>query len=267
MKKDNIDLKIRESMVKMSEDVQPSDDMFERIKSQIEFEQSRKEKVVTMKRNRKMLKVASVACALMITTVGVYAGGKAAGYFGSSSSVYKYKDVPTIEQMEKETGIRKAFLDEFANGYKFDGAVVKDLATIDGNGNKLDKTKAMHLTYKKSNEGDVFLEAYKKMPSEQLFSDEKNPIENSRIVNINGVDVRVATINMKVVPPEYEPTEEEKQLEKEGKLMISYGSEKVENYISVSAVWEKDGVVYSMGSVEKEGIPEQTLIDMAEELI
>ncbi len=77
----------------MSEDVQPSDDMFEKIKSQIEFEQSRKEKVVTMKRNRKMLKVASVACALMITTVGVYAGGKAkaVGYFGSSSSVYKYK--------------------------------------------------------------------------------------------------------------------------------------------------------------------------------
>ena len=56
MEKDNLDLKIRKAMVYMSEDVQPSDDMFERIKSQIEFEQSRKEKVVTMKRNRKLLK-------------------------------------------------------------------------------------------------------------------------------------------------------------------------------------------------------------------
>lgn len=35
MKKDNVDLKIRKAMVDMSEDVQPSDDMFERIKSQI----------------------------------------------------------------------------------------------------------------------------------------------------------------------------------------------------------------------------------------
>ncbi len=55
MKKDDLDLKIRKAMVDMSEDVQPSDDMFEKIKSQIEFEQSRKEKVVTMKRNRKRI--------------------------------------------------------------------------------------------------------------------------------------------------------------------------------------------------------------------
>ena len=63
--------------------------------------------------------------------------------------VYKYKEVPTVEQMEKETGVRKAFVDEFANGYKFDGAVIEDLNTTGSNGDVLDKTKAMNLIYKK----------------------------------------------------------------------------------------------------------------------
>ena len=263
MKKDNVDLKIRKAMVDMSEDVQPSDDMFERIKSQIEFEQSRKEKVVTMKRNRKMLKVASVACALMITTVGVYAGGKAVGYFGSSSSVYKYKEVPTIEQMEKETGVRKAFVDEFANGYKFDGAVIEDLNTTGSNGDTLDKTKAMNLVYKKDGSPEIFVDAHKKMPSE-IALEEQN---GYRTVDVNGTKLFVSSVNMRFVPADHEKTAEEKQLEKEGKMTISYGSDKVEDKKSVTVAWEKDGVRYSISSLSDEGMPEQTLIDMAEELI
>lgn len=263
LKEDNIDLKIKRSLVKISEDVQPSDDMFEKIKSQIEFEQSRKEKVVYMKKNRKLLKIASVACALMITSVGVYAGGKAVGYFGSSSNIYNYRDVPTIEQMEKETGIKKAFLDEFVNGYKFDGAVVEDLNTTDAKGNTLDKTKAMNLVYKKNGEADIFLDAHKKMPSEKELSE----MENCREVELKGTKLFVSTTNMRFVPPEYEPTEEEKQLEKDGKITISYGTEKVENKIGVTVVWEKDGVRYSISSLSEKGMPEQTLIDMAGEII
>lgn len=263
MKKDNTDLKIRKAMVDMSEDVQPSDDMFEKIKAQIEFEQSRKEKVVTMKRNKKILKVASVACALMITTVGVYAGGKAVGYFGGSSSIYKYKEVPTIEQMEKETGVKKAFVDEFVNGYKFDGAVVEDLNTTDAKGNTLDKTKAMNLVYKKSGEPEIFVDAHKIMPSEIALEEQ----DGYRTVDVNGTKLFVSSVNMRFVPPEHEKTAEEKQLEKEGKMTISYGSNKVEDKKAVSAVWEKDGVRYSISSLSEEGISEQTLIDMAEELI
>lgn len=263
MKKDNVDLKIRKAMVDMSEDVQPSDDMFEKIKSQIEFEQSRKEKVVTMKRNRKMLKVASVACALMITTVGVYAGGKAVGYFGSSSNVYKYKEVPTIEQMEKETGVRKAFVDEFANGYKFDGAVIEDLNTTGSNGDALDKTKAMNLVYKKAGEPEVFVDAHKKMPSEIALEEQ----DGYRTVDVNRTKLFVSSLNMRFVPADHEKTAEEKQLEKEGKMTISYGSDKVEDKKSVTVAWEKDGVRYSISSLSDEGMPEQTLIDMAEELI
>ena len=248
MKKDNVDLKIRKAMVDMSEDVQPSDDMFERIKSQIEFEQSRKEKVVTMKRTRKMLKVASVACALMITTVGVYAGGKAVGYFGSSSNVYKYKEVPTIEQMEKETGVRKAFV---------------DLNTTGSNGDALDKTKAMNLVYKKAGEPEVFVDAHKKMPSEIALEEQ----DGYRTVDVNRTKLFVSSLNMRFVPADHEKTAEEKQLEKEGKMTISYGSDKVEDKKSVTVVWEKDGVRYSISSLSDEGMPEQTLIDMAEELI
>lgn len=264
MKKDNLDLKIRESMVKISEDVQPSDDMFEKIKKQIELEENKNKKVIKMKNNKRIIKVASIASAIIITSVAVYAGGIAKGYFSSSSNIYKYKEIPTIEQMEKETGIHKTFVKEFKNGYKFDGATVGDLSTSDENGKELDKTKQIDLTYKKLGEEDIFISAYKKMPSEEELS--KTEI-HSRTVNIKGTDLFVSTMNMKFVPPNYKVSEEEKKLEKEGKISISYGTEKVENKKSVSVIWEKDGVIYSINSLSEKRISEQTLIEMAGEIL
>lgn len=264
MKKDNLDLKIRESMVKISEDIQPSDDMFEKIKKQIEVEEKTNKKVINMKNKKKIIKVASIASAILITSVGVYAGGIAKGYFSSSTNIYKYKEVPTIEQMEKETGIRKSFVKEFKNGYKFDGAMVGNISTSDENNKELDKTNQIDLIYKKFGEEDIFISAYKKMPSEEELA--KTEI-HSRIVNIKGTELFVSSMNMKFVPPDYKVSEEEKKMEKEGKISISYGTDKVENKKSVSVVWEKDGVRYSINSLSEKGISEQSLIDMAEELL
>ena len=50
-------------------------------------------------------------------------------------------------------------------------------------------------------------------------------------------------------------------------MTIYYGCDKVDDNKSVTVVWEKDGVRYSISSLSDEGMPEQTLIDMAEELI
>lgn len=101
------------------------------------------------------------------------------------------------------------------------------------------------------------------MPSE-IALEEQN---GYRTVDVNGTKLFVSTLNMRFVPADHEKTAEEKQLEKEGKISISCGSDKVEDKKSVTVAWEKDGVRYSISSLSDEGMPEQTLIDMAEELI
>ena len=62
-------------------------------------------------------------------------------------------------------------------------------------------------------------------------------------------------------------TDEEKQQEKSGELVISYyGSDEVEDKMFQSVLWEQDGVTYLISGYDT-GLDAQTMFDMAAELV
>ncbi len=68
------------------------------------------------------------------------------------------------------------------------------------------------------------------------------------------------------MPPDYEKSDEEKQQEKTGALVISYGSDKVEDKTFQSVEWEKDGVTYLISGFET-GLDAQAMFNLAEEFV
>ena len=69
------------------------------------------------------------------------------------------------------------------------------------------------------------------------------------------------------VPDDYEKSDEEKQQEKSGELVISYyGSDEVEDKMFQSVFWEQDGVTYLISGYDT-GLDAQTMFDMAAELV
>ncbi len=53
-----------------------------------------------------------------------------------------------------------------------------------------------------------------------------------------------------------------KQQEKNGELVISYGSDEVEDQMFQSVLWEQDGVTYLISGFDT-GLDAQTMFDMA----
>ena len=52
------------------------------------------------------------------------------------------------------------------------------------------------------------------------------------------------------VPPDYEPSDEEKEKEAAGELYISYGSSQVEHSSVQSMIWEEEERVYILTTMD-----------------
>ncbi len=82
----------------------------------------------------------------------------------------------------------------------------------------------------------------------------------------NGITLTFHDTAFMFVPPDYEPTEEEKQAEANGEIVISYGADEVEHRQFQSVQWEKDGVSYDLYGYET-GLDAQTMFGLAAEII
>ena len=83
---------------------------------------------------------------------------------------------------------------------------------------------------------------------------------------VNGVTLTYRDAHYRFVPPDYEKSDEEKQQEKNGELVISYGSDEVEDKMFQSVLWEQDGVTYLISGCDT-GLDAQAMFGMAAEFI
>ena len=100
-----------------------------------------------------------------------------------------------------------------------------------------------------------------------VFSDEENSDpEPDEVQEVNGVTLSFRDSHYRFVPPDYEPSDEEKKLERRGELTISEGSDEVENRQFQSVSWTQDGVEYSLYGFDT-GLDSEEMLSMAAELV
>lgn len=213
-------------------------------------------KVSYMKSKKKFIVLA--AAAIMLLSVTVYAASGIFTWYSSSSPANELKSLPTVKECEKEMGYTPLLVDSFKNGYNFYNASFKKNALADENGKVVEKFKSLTCRYTKGDE------------SVSLSADKFNSTveETGKIhATIDGIDIYAHSFNNKIVPPDYEMTEEDKALESAGKVYFNEdGLNHTEDHFIKSITWKKDGIRYNL--MQSNGtLTIDDLVSMVEELI
>ena len=182
-------------------------------------------KIIKTKQNKESYIIMSkkkalfIAAAIMILGITAFAAnGLIPSWFSSSSSIPDYSSLPTIEKAEKDAGYAPVLFEKFDNGYVFDNGNIVDNNLADANNNSVEKFKSFSFRYTK--DGDTVILSQDKYTSEM-------PESGALISSENGNNIYFTGYTNKIVPPDYKLTEEDKNAEKSGELVFSYGSREV----------------------------------------
>lgn len=219
---------------------------------------NRKTEVLTLTRNKKssakmrICLIAIAAAFLLGTTAFAISDG---GWFTFREK--EYSTLPTQQQFAEDVGYEPVLIECFENGYSYSSGSVMDNREIEGEELSEEGFKSAAFVYEK--DGDLL-----------FFNQEKSnsPVNNfgSLYKSVEGIELWYYSYTNKLVPADYEPTEEDKAAEESGELIISYGPEEISVIEVCSLSWVNDGINYSLMQMDGKLSP-QELCRMAEEII
>lgn len=215
-------------------------------------------KEVKYMKSKKKFAVIAIAATFVLSLTAFAASGIITSWNSSSSSIPDYKEFPTEQQVIKDVGYAGDMVEEFSNGYAFEGGSIVDNALQDNSSNTVEKFKSLSLTYG-NGENEVYLSIDK--------YDSEMPETGNPICEYGGVTVYASSFTHKIIPENYVKSAEELAAEERGELAFAYDGENhiVETQIN-SVSWTKDGIHYNLMQMGGE-LNIQELADMAKELI
>ncbi|MDU1023228.1 MAG: hypothetical protein E7A44_04850 [Peptoniphilus harei] len=250
----NFDSYIKDKLEKSVENSAPST----YLKNKIDLEiNSQGEKGEFKMRKRFVLVVA----AALVLSVGVFAAGKITGTISSSTSYYNYTNYTDMAKAEKKAGF-ETYAPENLGDYKFDGITMVNMEDMDDTGAKLNKRKAIDVTYK-NEAGDKVLLAIDKYPENSIPTSEQAYQE---MRDIKGVQVYYSRMESVFLPDEKEATKEELERSKNDPFFnLAIGSDKREEDASKHLIFDYKGVQYALMAGDDMDVNE--FYKMAEEII
>lgn len=213
-------------------------------------------KSITMKSKKKISLIAAAAI-LVLGITAFAASGIISSWCSSSSSVPDYKSLPTVQQVTKDIGYEPVIVDAFENGYSFkDGNIVKNNLT-DEKGSSVEKFKSVSFDYEKDGDEVVF--------SQDKFNSQME-MAGDVVKTVKDTDIYYYSYTNKIVPANYQLTEDDKKAEENGELVFSYGSSEVEIKTVQNVAWKKDGMLYQLLQIDGK-LSADELVEMAEEIL
>ncbi len=235
---------------------EPSEKFHQRVMDTLSALPEQKESSVMKTVN---FKKSIIIAAAVILTVGcaALASSKMATIYGSSNAKPEYTSMPSAAECEKIVKTEPTLPEQFSNGYAFFDCSVEKKKYEDEN--ETIKFKGLNYRYKKDNSR---IEIH--IQKSGIYPDEKNtPPTYSQ----NGVDMYYVQSDMKFVPDGYALTDEDKEDEKSGKYIFSYGSDSVEIHHTESLTFDFNGTKYCIFSMDNTEANSEALYRMALEII
>ncbi|MGL5348575.1 MAG: hypothetical protein ACRDA3_14600 [Peptostreptococcaceae bacterium] len=205
---------------------------------------------------KKKLVVGLAATFVLGTTA--FAVGKLSSIVGSTSNIPTYRNMPSIEVVNKDFGFEPKLVDEFENGYKFKSGHTSNNEGFDEDGNSYGKSKALTMFYKK-NKCEISIT----VEDMTLVAESENAVIAG---NYNNTDIYYTSYINKFVPVDYEMTEQDKKDEASGKYVFSVGSREVETSEIQHIGFKLDGLYYSILGMDSD-LKQEDLVKMAQEII
>lgn len=250
-----IDKRIRKSLWRQAESIQTGSSDMEIMKRAVyrRIEEGSGMKKWNIKRT--FVTAVAICAAGSITAV---AAGKIVSVSGSSSHKDEFS-YSQLADMEDKLGYPTNVPEGFSNGYTFDTGVPVHQEASDETGNIVKSAESLDFTYKKEGQPEIYIS----VENIGLF-EEEGPYDEK--FDHSGISLRYSRDQYMFVPPDYEPSDEEKAKEAAGELYISYGSSQVEHSSVQSMIWEEEERVYILTTMDNP-ITAEELAHMAGEVI
>lgn len=215
------------------------------------------ERKISMKKIKIMPKVilTAVVATIILASVAV-AGGKVVSWHSSSSHKNDIFNFEELENISDKTGYDAKIIKNLGN-YEFEVANVGDGKNCDDNGNVLNEYKNLFISYKTTNES-----ANLSLNINPYFNEEFD----GETISYNGKTLYYTAFTYMAVPPDYIPTEKEKELEEKGELQIGYGASELSKTFTQSIIWEDNNLSYNLLDMG-ENIDKNEFINMAKSVI
>ncbi|WP_455491983.1 hypothetical protein [Butyricicoccus sp.] len=244
---------IKEMLHQCADELHAPDSMQARVKFALNNAPARKRHLWS----KRFVAVAAVAA---IAVTGAFAAGGMGGIFSQSWSDQRL-DLSSTQAHLADAGVALTLPDKigeytFSYGFDVDTTAQNDMG-------ENEKVAEVDATYEKDGV-ELNFSAHK---SYSVFTEDKmdNPVP-ATTAEVNGVTLTYRDTHYRFVPADYEKSDEEKQQEKNGELVISYGSDEVEDKMFQSVLWEQDGATYLISGFDT-GLDAQAMFDMAAELV
>lgn len=208
---------------------------------------------------RKM--VVAVAAVCILGSMTAVAAGRIVGVSGHSSHKEEITQYSQLAAMEQKVGVSSGVPQTFSNGFAFANAMPVYSQAEDKEGNTVMSGQGISLTYKKEGMADINISA-----EEAGMYEESVTAGAGQTFEHKGITLGYNEIHYRFVPGDYQVSEEEKKLEEQGDIVISYGSDQVEDQISKSMIWENKDKVYTLMAFDS-SMEAQEFYEMACEMI
>lgn len=226
--------------------------------------QKMEEEMMTKKNIGRSL-VAGVCGCLAFAGIALAAATAARTWTTSSSQndeVYSYEQ---LAEVEEKLGFDFRVPVSIADGYIDPGVTIVDNTVSGEDAKALYSYKDASVSYTKEGAGWISLNASKREDLDQESSQGEVIQVYDETREIDGIAVGVRIQNYKFVPEKYELTEEDQAAIDEGNLIVSYGTEDVEEMTMTNAFFDIEDVAYVI--VDSNGSDMESMFAMAEKVI
>lgn len=250
---------LKSSLQSIGARIEASDSLKQRIDVQIGNRSVKEERGM---KHISIKKVAiGVAAACLAVGMVTIAGRGLVSISGHGSSIPDYTKFEDMGKAESEIGYSVNVVENFSNGFRFEGISIIEQVVENEAGESLGERKGLSVEYAKGKE-ELAVYISKMFPGEGSFSSE----DWDKTLNVGDITVGYSKDTYKAVPPDYELTEEDKANMEKGHFQLAYGSEQVEISQSYYVGWIKDGIQYSINGFDL-SLSGDELLNMAKEII
>ena len=224
------------------------------------------ERIVYMKRKR-IVTFALAAALILVLGVSAFAIWGIPRFTGTHPmpKTAEYTSLSALPEIEKDVGYPVTVPEHFSNGYAFSMLRVDGEAVFGESYEVLKEYYSVHVTYTRDGEPDLSLSL---SPVSELESSSEAPVRTpSEQRTVSGVTVDLNRDHYKVVPEDYEKTEDDLAQEAAGHYYISFGSDQIEEREVASAEFKLDNVSYTLMDMAAKETSLDTLAQMAGEII
>ncbi|MDO5784616.1 MAG: hypothetical protein Q4P20_06085 [Eubacteriales bacterium] len=257
MSKYNMDTLLRQALAP----VQPSEQLNQTLKAEMEAHAASGKAGIIMKFRKKKIFILSAAICAVLATVAIASSGVISYVTGYSSSD-EYTSFSQLNDVEDKADLDIHAVEQFENGYSFHKMYINYWTDHDESGNALSKYKGIHITYQKDGEPNIWLDT--EHAKTENPAKERTPVQTK---TIQGIDVHYFNDTYKFVPVDYELTPEDEENLNRDDYFISEGADEISITMMSCVSWKQNGIAYSLICDCPDGLPAETLFDMAAELI